>query len=217
MRPTYLKRWWPDLHLKEIIGWTLFEKITEFSSMLIFVVGGGLIYFLPQIKLDQKIGPNALIFGVAFIAISILLCLKRLQVKDYFSKQKHFSDIAGPLGKKEKFAWAVLISTATWMANSLGILAVVGDPKAAFALLVSMTLAGAIPMLPAGLGAAQWAAVALAGIINLAESEALAYSSAIHLVWIFSRLIVGIPLMFFAWGWPESKKPPDVSTPQLDS
>jgi len=208
VRPTYLKRWWSHINLKELIGWTVFEKISEFTSMLIFVIFGALIYYAPLLKLEGHIAPNASLWGIVFIGVSMLLCLRRLKTKDYFKKPNLRPD-TGTLKKGEKFFWAVLISTCTWIANSLGILAVTGDPKVAFALLVSMTLAGAIPMLPAGLGAAQWAAVALAGIINLAESEALAYSSAIHLVWILSRLLIGVPIIFLAWGWPESKETGD--------
>lgn len=174
--------------------------------MIVFIIAGATIYFLPSSKvLESEIAPHAVSIGIIFIALTVFVCSRRLKQKGYFNKLNEHPH-EGPLSKKEKFFWAVLVSTATWIANALGILAVTGDPKIAFALLVSMTLAGAIPMLPAGLGAAQWAAVALAGIINLAESEALAYSSAIHVVWILSRLIVGVPIMFLAWGWPESRE-----------
>ncbi|MEO5669044.1 MAG: hypothetical protein ABIR96_13365, partial [Bdellovibrionota bacterium] len=110
------------------------------------------------------------------------------------------------MGRAEKLGWALVLSYLTWLVNTLGVIAVTGDIRMAFALLVTMTLASAVPMLPAGLGATQWAVVALSNFMHLAEGQAFAYSSAIQLTWIFVRLSIGFPLLLFVWGWPKTRE-----------
>lgn len=212
-RPTYLKRWHPELPLKEIAYWSVFEKLPELCSMLIFI-GIGVFLFYGPMPLDPKnttaYGSANLIVIVSILALVIALMRRKgYSVHGYGrnsdkSMEAH-QDPKGPFNQKQKFFFAVLLSVCTWAANTAGIIAITGDVKVAFALLVSMTLAGAIPMLPAGLGAAQWAAVALADLLEIAQTEALAYSAAIHVIWILTRIAFGIPLIFFVWGWPQQK------------
>lgn len=209
VRPTYIKRWWPHTPLKSIVKWTVFEKICELVSMLIFV-GVGLFFFYGPwspfwsqhwlVKDLHVVGP--------IVALTVVFAaLWRLHSLGMFRTQKRLEmGDAGPLKNFEKAFWATALSFCTWIANALGILAVMGSTQVAFALIVSMTLAGAIPFLPAGLGAAQWAAVALSDLIQIAETEALALSSAIHIVWILIRLLLGVPLLFMVWGWPSSQE-----------
>jgi hypothetical protein len=192
VRPLYLKRWWPETSLKEVIGWALFEKAGEFISMILFVVIG-LLYF--ETSLSQHTphaNTMALAMGSQVLIFFALSLLRRWQKP--------------LLSKKEKAFWTVLLSFLTWNANVLGVLSVTGDLKLSYALLVTMTLASAIPMLPAGLGAAQWAAVALGRFMDWAQNEAVIYSSTIHLLWIVVRLSVGLPLLLFVWGWPQMRE-----------
>lgn len=192
VRPLYLKRWWPETSLKEVVGWALFEKAGEFLSMLLFVVLGLLYFESPLSHYTPRANVSATSLAIVVLALFAAALWRR-------SKKPL-------LGKKEKAFWTVTLSFLAWSANVLGVLSVTGDLKLSFALLVTMTLASSIPMLPAGLGATQWAAVALGKFINLAQADALVYSSTIHLIWIIVRLSIGLPLLFFVWGWPQMRE-----------
>jgi uncharacterized membrane protein YbhN (UPF0104 family) len=192
IRPLYLKRWWPSTPLKDVIKWAVVEKFAELGSMVLFVITGLVVWGAqPETVtvLPQKL--PWLVAAASSAVVGAALWRKTRQAQT---------------GRVEKILWALALSYVTWMVNTLGVYAVTGDMRMAFALLVTMTLASAVPMLPAGLGATQWAAVALANFMHLAEGEALAYSSALHLTWIFVRLSVGFPLLFFVWGWPKTRE-----------
>lgn len=192
IRPLYMKRWWPETRLKELITWAVFEKFAEFGSMILFVASGLVVWGTrPDVIVAL---PEALpwVLSLASILFVALAMLRKSRGEN--------------LGRSEKLAWALGLSYVTWLVNTLGVYAVTGDLRLAFALLVTMTLASAVPMLPAGLGATQWAAVALSSFMHLAEGEALAYSSAIQVTWILVRLSVGVPLLLFVWGWPKARE-----------
>jgi len=192
IRPLYMKRWWPQTRLKDVITWALFEKFAEFGSMVLFLATG-LILWGTQ-KDAVRVLPENLPWVLSIVAATLLSAalMRRRRM---------------PIMKRsEKLAWALVLSYLTWVVNTLGVLSVTGDLRMAYALLVTMTLASAVPMLPAGLGATQWAVVALSSFMHLAEGEALAYSSALHLIWIFVRLSVGFPLLVFVWGWPKTRE-----------
>jgi hypothetical protein len=193
IRPLYMKRWWPQTRLKDLITWAVFEKFAEFGSMILFVATGLVVWGTqPDVILAL---PEALpwVLGLASMLFVALAVLRKGRGKQHLSHH-------------EKLAWALALSYVTWLVNTLGVYAVTGDLRLAFALLVTMTLASAVPMLPAGLGATQWAAVALSSYMHLAEGEALAYSSAIQVTWILVRLSVGVPLLLFVWGWPKARE-----------
>jgi len=192
VRPLYMKRWWPETKLKEVIKWAVVEKFAEFVSMVLFL-GTGIAVWGTGATSTTLLPDN---LPWSLVAFSVLLLAAGLWRK---KKAPH-------MNRTEKILWAVALSYLTWLVNTLGVLAVTGDLRIAFALLVTMTLASAVPMLPAGLGAAQWAVVALSSFMHMAEGEAMAYSSALHLVWIFVRLSVGVPLLLFVWGWPKARE-----------
>lgn len=202
IRPLYLKRWWPETSIKEVVSWSLFEKLVEMISMVLFVVIG-LLYFE---SLGATSNPNHLLPWILSFLIFVVIaaaCLRRAKKRN--------------LSKKEKTIWSLIISFLTWNANTLGVFCIIGDLKLSFALLVTMTLATSIPLLPAGLGATQWAAVALGKFVNLAQADALIYSSTIHLVWIMTRISLGLPLLFFVWGWPKAREIDSVQRAKVET
>jgi hypothetical protein len=191
IRPFYLKLWKPELPLKAIIGWTLWEKLGEFLSMVLFLAVTALLY-------RQGLIGNTPSWPLTLSCSAIvLLALLLPQLLWRMSRGQHLPS-RGP-----GMAWALGLSFATWVANLLGLLAVTGNPMMSFGLLLTMSIAGAIPLFPGGLGAAQWAFVLLNDFAHLAsDGEALAYSASIHLIWLLVRLLVGVPLLL-SWGWPE--------------
>ncbi|MEO5668765.1 MAG: lysylphosphatidylglycerol synthase domain-containing protein, partial [Bdellovibrionota bacterium] len=44
IRPLYLKRWWPQTKIKDVITWTVFEKFAELGSMVLFVATGIVVW-----------------------------------------------------------------------------------------------------------------------------------------------------------------------------
>lgn len=194
VRPFYLHRWNLKIPTRQLIGWSVADKVFEAVSLLPFILAMLLVFNDdPAFASTLRWGRPALAIFSLVIAPLGFFRLRRELKKDLGA--------AAPEGLVQKCLTGFLISLGAWTMNLFIFRCAVPQMHLALALLVGVNLAAAIPALPAGMGAFQAAFVWVGAMGGLGREEALALSVVVHVTQILSTLLVGLPILL-AWGWP---------------
>ena len=178
VRPLTLMKWDPSLKFKDIVYWTLTDRILEIVSLLPFVTALA-FYFNHYSWL--ALGASC----VATIAFFVTMATREEKPRSMFP--------------------AYICSLLSWCFNCAVFFVLVSTIPGALGLLLSTSIASSIPGIPAGIGTYHAAFVWAGGLVGIAASQAMALAIATHTVSMIATLCVGLPVGA-KWGWPSKRQ-----------
>jgi uncharacterized membrane protein YbhN (UPF0104 family) len=198
VRPFYMKRWNRTLPVKELLTWSVVDKIAEVIAIVPLALAACVVFANdPRFSLLSRwVWPVAGAIGA--IAVVVFVVQKRRGVG---------APVVTAVGTRLGVGGALLSVASSligWTFNLWIFYLVVMDMRLALALLVAVNLAAAIPGLPAGLGAFEAAFVWVGRLGGLSSEQALALALVSHIAQIVGTLVIGVPILMI-WGWPETR------------
>ncbi len=186
IRPFYLKRTNPSLSVRELVRWTVVDKILEIASVL------------PLLLLACTLLPSR--FGILLrwvrpvTAVIVVLTAAIL----FFQLRAAFATpAAGPRPRLTplRLLFASLASLGYWGVNYLIFFAVIPDIAVALGLLLGVSMSGIIPGLPAGMGTYEAAFLWIGQQANIPSDHLLPAAVASHGLQIIVTLVCGVPAL----------------------
>lgn len=175
VRPLMLMKWDPDLSVKQVVYWSVVDKIFEFASLLPFVL----------------MASWALNYHVAATTAISVLGLVILLTWSWRTKTRARS-----------FIGAYFFSTFYWLATIGVFFMVLPELDHAIGLMVGTTFASSLPGIPAGLGPFEAAFVWVGKKAGLDSGRSMGLALSTHGLMILATVAVGLPLGAI-WGWPK--------------
>ena len=186
LRPFYLKRGNPSLSVRELVRWTVVDKILEIASTLPILLAACVL-------LPSRFGALlrwARPVTVVMVALTAVILLFQLRAT--------FSAVATG-GRQRLTAGRLLLATLAslgyWGVNYLIFFAVIPDIAVALGLLLGVSLSGMIPGLPAGMGTYEAAFLWIGQQASIASERLLPAAIASHGLQLLVTLVCGVPAL----------------------
>lgn len=198
LRPFYMKRWNPALPLRELLAWSVVDKVAEVIAILPLVLAACQVFASDPrfLVLSRWAWPAA---GV-LVGSGLLLIVVRWRRG---IGQASFG-ASGTRPALQRVVLSISCAFIGWLFNLSIFFLLIPDLRLALALLVGVNLAAAIPALPAGLGAFEAAFVWVGLMGGLPQEQALALALVAHIVQIIGTVTIGLPILS-TWGWTEAR------------
>jgi len=198
LRPFYMKRWNTALPVKELVAWSVVDKVAEVIAILPLVLAACQVF-----ASDSRFGLlSRWAWPTAGAAVAIGAAVIILKWRRDVDATVSGSAVAHLTVRRALFS--IASSLVAWLFNLCIFYVVVHDMRLALALLIGVNVASAIPGLPAGLGAFEAAFVWVGHMGGLPQEQALALALVSHIVQIVGTLAFGVPILMI-WGWPEMR------------
>lgn len=197
LRPFYMKRWNPVVPVKELVVWSVIDKMVEVIAILPLVLAAD-----AALETDPKF---ALISRWAWPLTALVVAVGISLIAIYWRRGWRASVQAGRSLTARNALLSIACSLMGWIFNLWIFYLVVPSVSLSLALLVGVNLASAILGLPAGFGAFEASFIWVGHMGGMSTEQALALALISHVLQIIGTLAVGVP-MLARWGWPRAQQ-----------
>lgn len=195
LRPLYVKRWVPETPLRELVLFSVADKLLEAACLLPFILAAGFVFAAdPRLAWMRRCAVPGL---GATILVMLLLCRQH-----WNGRNELFARCRAVAVRPRQWAAALGFSLCGWLANYAIFYAVTLDWQLALALLVAVNLSLLVPGLPAGIGPYEAAFLFVGQLLGRDRESLVAMALVSHLGQILTSLLCAWPV-FAIWGWPQ--------------
>lgn len=175
VRPLMLMKWDDSVTVKQVVYWSVIDKIFEFASLLPFVL-------MASWTLNYHVTTST-VLSVAGLGTLIVWGVRtKIRARSFVS--------------------AYFFSTLYWFATIGVFFMVLPQLNHAIGLMVGTTFASSLPGIPAGLGPFEAAFVWVGNKAGLDAGRSMGLALSTHGLMILATVAVGLPLGAL-WGWPK--------------
>ena len=191
LRLLFLQKAEPNASIATHVSWTLVDKVVEMFAFVLFGLGAWKILHSDDRFARLQLSADAFVWGPILLGALAIGVTRIPRVRVWLGDMPSTSLLV------KTFLWSVLF----WSSNALVFYFSSADWRLALPLLISGSLASAIPSLPGGLGSFQGGYVAVTQVAGIPYNTALAQSVVSLGLQFLPTLAIGLPAL-----WLESRR-----------